>query len=549
MARIALVLSLVLILVVGTVGCTTSPPEAEFTASFTTGTVPITIQFTDMSQGDIRAWAWDFDNDQLVDSTLQNPQYTYTNPGTYTIILRVDGPGGTVIETKTDYLQFAYSTDMITGVSPTSGDRGETLDIVITGNDLNGATAVSFGEGITVNSFTVDTPTRITANISISATATAAPMDVSVATPDGIATLTEGFAVTVPAPPTVTAISPETGDQGKTLYVAITGTNFDLATAVDFGEGITVNSFTIGNQTQITANISIAATATAASRDVLVTNPGDSGTLNEGFTVTIPGPPIVIGLSPNHGGLGETLHVAISGTGFYGASAVVFRSGLGVTVNSFTVDSQTQITANLAIASTATIGPRDVSVTTPRGTGTLTGSFEVTGVNPSSGDHGNTLSVVITSTNLSGATAVSFGEGITVNSFTVYSANQMTASITVDMTAAPGSRDITVTHSDDTEAVVGTFTVVYPTCTASFVANRTTGTGAITVQFTDGSTGEITSWAWDLNGDGKIDSNLQNPSYTYTRNGNYTVTLTVSGPHCQDTLTRTGYIRISGCST
>jgi len=117
------------------------------------------------------------------------------------------------------------------------------------------------------------------------------------------------------------------------------------------------------------------------------------------------------------------------------------------------------------------------------------------------------------------------------------------------MTASPGSRDITVTHSDDTEAVVGTFTVVYPTCTASFVANRTTGTGAITVQFTDGSTGEITSWAWDLNGDGKIDSNLQNPSYTYTRNGNYTVTLTVSGPHCQDTLTRTGYIQISGCNT
>jgi PKD repeat protein len=498
MARIALILSLVLILVWGMVGCSTSPPEAEFTSSLTTGTVPITIQFTDMSQGDIRARAWDFNNDQLVDSTLQNPQYTYTSPGTYTIILRVDGPGGTDIETKTDYLQFASSTDMITGVSPTSGDRGETLDIVITGTDLNEATAVSFGEGITVNSFTVDTPTRITANISISATATAATMDVSVATPDSTATLTGGFTVTVPAPPTVTAISPETGDQGKTLYVAITGTNFDLAIAVDFGEGITVNSFTIGNQTQITANISIAATATAASRNVLVTNPGGNGTLNEAFTVTIPGPPIVTGLSPNHGGLGETLNVAISGTSFHEASAVIFRSGLGVTVNSFTIDSQTQITANIAIASTATIGPRDVSVTTPRGTGTLTGTFEVTGVSPSSGSHGNTLSVVITSINLSGATAVSFGEGITINSFNVNSETEMTASITIDMTAAPGPRDIMITHSDDTETVVGTFTVMPPTCTASFAANRTTGTGAITVQFTDSSTGEITNWAWDL---------------------------------------------------
>jgi PKD repeat protein len=550
MAKIAPLLSLVLMLVMGTVGCATTPaPEADFIASLTTGTVPITIQFTDMSQGDVRTWAWDFNNDQLIDSTIQNPQYTYTSPGVYTIILRAAGPSGTDIETKSGYIQLSSPTDTANGVSPSSGYSGEMLDVVITGTNFTGTTAVNFGNGITVNSFTVAIPTQITANISISPNAPAAPVNVSVSTPDGIVTLTGGFMVIVPDPPTVTSISPESGDQGRTLYVVMTGTNFDRVTALDFGDDITVNNFTIGNQTQITAIITIGDTAAAASRDVKVTNAGGSGTLYGGLTVTIHGPPTVTGLAPASGGRGETLDVALSGSGFYEASAVVFRSGLGVTANGFTVDSQTQITASISISSTATIGSRDISVTTPRGTGTLTGGFEVIGVSPASGSQGNILSVVITSTDLSGATAVDFGDGITVNSFTVDSEAQITVSITISFVAEPGPRDITVTTSSDTEIVVGTFTVAYPTCTANFVADHTTASGATTVHFTDGSIGEITSWAWDMNGDGKIDSNLQNPSYTYTKNGNYTVTLTVSGPYCQDTLTRTGYIKISGCST
>ncbi len=548
MMRVIPLLCLVLILVTGAVGCTPSPPEADFTASLTTGTVPVTIQFTDMSEGDVSYWAWDFNGDQLVDSTLQNPQYTYNSPGTYTIILNASGSGGTDIETKSNYIQLVSSVNTIIEVNPSSGALGETLDVAITGYDITDATSISFGAGITVNGFNVNSPTQITANISISPTASSTPRDVSINTPNGTATLTGGFSVNLPAPPTVTAISPESGDQGKTLHVVITGTNFDCANAVSFGEGITVNNFTIGNQTQITASISIDADAKAASRDVMVTNLGGSGTLDEGFTATIPGPPIVTGLNPDHGGLGETLDVAVSGTGFYEASSIVFRAGLGVTVNSFTVDSQTQITANLTISPTATIGTRDVSVTTPRGTGTLTSGFEVTGVSPSSGILGNTLSVVITSTNLSGATSVSFGEGITINSFTVDSDTQITVSVTINMTAETGLRDIAVTTSSGTE-VVGFFTVSNPTCTADFTANPTTGTGVITVQFTDGSSGEITNWAWDLNGDGKIDTNLQNPSYTYNKNGYYTVTLTVSSPYCQDTLYKSGYIKITGCST
>lgn len=69
------------------------------------------------------------------------------------------------------------------------------------------------------------------------------------------------------------------------------------------------------------------------------------------------------------------MNVVITGTNFTGATAVSF--GAGVIVNSFVVDSNTQITANISILLSAAIGARDVSVTAPFGTGTLVGGFTV----------------------------------------------------------------------------------------------------------------------------------------------------------------------------
>src|SRR5208283_1786938 len=50
----------------------------------------------------------------------------------------------------------------------------------------------------------------------------------------------------------------------------------------------------------------------------------------------------------------------------------------------------------------------------------------------------------------------------------------------------------------------------------------------LAVQFTDASTGSVTSWSWTF-GDGGA-STIQNPSHTYTNPGTYTVTLTAIGP-------------------
>jgi len=81
------------------------PLAADFTADVTSGTAPLTVNFTDLSTS-ATTWEWDFDNDGVLDATAeQNPSYTYSDTGTYTVSLTVtDGEGTIETETKTDYI-------------------------------------------------------------------------------------------------------------------------------------------------------------------------------------------------------------------------------------------------------------------------------------------------------------------------------------------------------------------------------------------------------------------------------------------------------------
>ncbi|HIC95346.1 TPA: PKD domain-containing protein, partial [Candidatus Bipolaricaulota bacterium] len=63
---------------------------------------------------------------------------------------------------------------------------------------------------------------------------------------------------------------------------------------------------------------------------------------------------------------------------------------------------------------------------------------------------------------------------------------------------------------------------------AAFTATPTAGVAALSVQFTNQSTGTPTKFEWDFDSDGVIDSNIPNPTYTYTIPGVYTVSLTVT---------------------
>jgi PKD repeat protein len=64
-------------------------------------TLPAIVTFTDQSSGEPTAWTWDFQSDGVVDATTQNPTFTYTTSGTYTVTLIVSNVSGTDVETKT----------------------------------------------------------------------------------------------------------------------------------------------------------------------------------------------------------------------------------------------------------------------------------------------------------------------------------------------------------------------------------------------------------------------------------------------------------------
>jgi hypothetical protein len=125
--------------------------------------------------------------------------------------------------------------------------------------------------------------------------------------------------------------------------------------------------------------------------------------------------------------------------------------------------------------------------------------------------------------------------------------------VVADLLVVPGNCNIgarVATSESGTISVTvqGTYAEIWNGCilpvSAGFMATPTSGSVPLVVTFADESTGNIESWSWDF-GDGGT-STQQNPSYTYGNAGDFTVSLTVTGPSGSDTKTKTDYIDVTG---
>ncbi|MBZ5625370.1 MAG: carboxypeptidase regulatory-like domain-containing protein [Acidobacteriia bacterium] len=179
---------------------------------------------------------------------------------------------------------------------------------------------------------------------------------------------------------------------------------------------------------------------------------------------------------------GATTILTITGsnTNFTSASVVSF-SGSGVTVNSTSVLSATQIQASITVDPAAATGYRNITVTTNLGgsvteTATGTGALQIvappasatlTGTTPGVGSQGQTLTVQISATKshfASGTSTASFGSGVAVNSLTVTSPTAVSASVTISPAATVGYRHVSVTTGVETatDTSNGSFLVASP---------------------------------------------------------------------------------------
>ncbi len=227
---------------------------------------------------------------------------------------------------------------------PTSAVTGST--VFITGTNLGGVTAVSFG-GTPAQSFTITSPSTITAVVGGGASGS-----VTVSNGIGSPVSISGFTyLGATSAPYITGFSPAIAANGTA--VTITGFNFSGATAISFG-GTAAGSFTVNSPSSITAVV-----RGGASGSILVTTTGGTATA---ANFIYSDAPVITGVSPVKAMPGSV--VTISGNNFNPQAAgntVYFGNIKGGVV------SATSSELRVTVPHGAVYGPLSVTVNTLTG--------------------------------------------------------------------------------------------------------------------------------------------------------------------------------------
>lgn len=247
----------------------------------------------------------------------------------------------------------------ITSFTPTSGPVGTT--VTITGTNFNDP-AVNLVEFNSHDaSFTVVNDTTIRATVPNDAT----DGRIQVHNVDGTATSSMSFNVTQAPGPTITSFSPTSGPVGT--VVTITGTHFNSPTVIEVEFNNHDASFTVVNDTTITATVPNDAT----DGRIQVRNASGTATSSMRFNVIQAPRPAIRSFTPTSGPIGTS--VVITGTNFSGAGFTTSVVRFNSVIATFTVNSATQITAT--VPSGATTGR--ISLSTPGGTTSSGATFTV----------------------------------------------------------------------------------------------------------------------------------------------------------------------------
>ena len=298
------------------------------------------------------------------------------------------------------------------GLDTTSGPVVGGTPVTIAGVGLANATEVDFGGNPATIVPGSNTGSQLLV-LSPEATGDATgPVDVTVTTPIGSATVPGGF--TYALPPSISTISQSTGPAAGGTAVTISGDNLSTATGVDFG-GVPAASFMnngIGTLSAVSPGGDISTV------DVTVVWPGGTSPTVSADQFTYVGVPSITSISPASGsGSGGDL-VTITGTALANATAVEFGGFYGYTGTIVSnTDSQIVVESGQALPSMDGVGTVDVQVVTAGGTSATSAADQftyvlppsVSGISLSSGNRDGGDYVTISGSNLIGATAVDFG--------------------------------------------------------------------------------------------------------------------------------------------
>ncbi len=300
-------------------------------------------------------------------------------------------------------------------------------------NSVSGGTVLALFQPLfnsTVDSLVDNTGNRTLIKSYVAAANVANSTDIPVDLPSAISlTLTQGRL---------------SGGQSSVLI----GTNLTGATGITVGG----TSATLGTVTDTSVAFTTPVSATVGAKDVVVTVSGTTATLTGGFTYRPV--PTASSLTMTSGPLAGGGSSALIGTG------LVSTTGLTIGGTAATLGTVTDTSVAFTIPPSASLGAKDVVVTTAGGVATLTESFTyvsaptITSLSLTSGSLSGGYLDTITGTNFTGVTSVKV-DSLTA-SFTVSSSTSIVFSVPTSSSA--GAKDVVVITSGGTATRTGGFT-------------------------------------------------------------------------------------------
>lgn len=353
-------------------------------------------------------------------------------------------------------------------ISPGAIEVGETdVPLVLTGANLTGAAivvtsgaggagGVTLGDVVTVDDGMLATTVSVSGLLSPEAE----PRLLIVTTESG-QTTTELFVV-APNVPTVTTVSPAAGERNQSVPVMLRGRNLTGTTGITPDDAaLVVGPPTVVDDETVLVTIDVTAGAPLnVTHTLTLSTPAGNAPFS--FRVIPAGSPFIGRVRPPFGNrgtivdfrvLGVNLSTVTPGTGVDLSGPKIIES------NAQAIDDRT-VRALLDIDPTASVGFRDVTITTSAGSFTASAAFRVnvpgqipiiSDVAPLLVEPGVLTTITVTGSGFEGGSALVTGPGATVTNVQVDPTfTTMTFDLVIDPAAPPVSRAVVVVTENGT---------------------------------------------------------------------------------------------------